>query len=112
MTEKKIVIIINSSPFNSLNNYEALRSCMSFFDHETTIILRKNGVYCSLNSVDNSATKPFIRNFDAMDINLYVDGQDIEERELQSEDLIPEVEKLQRSDVLKIIKNADVVLSF
>jgi len=104
MTEKKIVIIINSSPFNSLNNYEALRSCMSFFDHETTIIW--------LNSVDNSATKPFIRNFDAMDINLYVDGQDIEERELQSEDLIPEVEKLQRSDVLKIIKNADVVLSF
>ena len=43
MTEKKIVIIINSSPFNSLNNYEALRSCMSFFDHETTIIWRKNG---------------------------------------------------------------------
>lgn len=112
MTEKKVVIIINSSPFNSLNNYEALRTCLSFFDHETTVIWRKNGVYNSLNNVDNSSVKPFIRNFEVMDINLYVDSQDLVERKLQCEDLIPEVEKLERLDIMNIINNADVVLSF
>lgn len=112
MVEQNIVIIINSSPFNSLINYEALRTCMSFFDHEVTVIWRNNGVYNALNRVDNSATKPFIRNFDVMDINLYVDSQDLQERDLQGEDLISEVEKLARSDVIDAINNADLVLSF
>ena len=112
MAEYKIVIIINSSPLNTLNNYESLRTCMAFFDHEMKVIWRNNGVYNALNKVDNSSTKPFIRNFEVMDIELYVDGQDLEERGLQGEDLIPEVQKLGRSDVMKAINNADVVLSF
>ena len=112
MAEYKIVIIINSSPLNTLNNYESLRTCMAFFDHDITVIWRNNGVFNALSKVDNSSTKPFIRNFEVMDIKLYVDGQDLEERGLQGQDLIPEVQKLGRKDVIKAIKNADVVLSF
>jgi sulfur relay (sulfurtransferase) DsrF/TusC family protein len=112
VTENKLVILINSLPFSTLNNYEALRSCMTFFDHEVTVIWRNNGVYNALIKVDNTLTKPFIRNFDVMDINLYVDNKDLEERGLDDEELIPEVKRLKRNDVLKKITNSDIILSF
>ena len=112
MAENKVVILINSLPFSTLNNYEALRSCMTFFDHEVTVIWRNNGVYNALKKVDNSLTKPFIRNFDVMDINLYVDDKDLEERGLENEELIPEVKRIKRNNVLKKITNSDIILSF
>lgn len=112
MPKKKIVILATSSPFATLNNHEVLRMTLGLIDLKVSVIWRGDGVYNSVKGVDNRSTQPFIKLFLNLDVGLYVDRGDLEERGLDGAELISEVTALESSDVLDLVNEADVVLTF
>jgi len=112
VSEKNVVIMITSTPSATLNNYEALRTSIALIDQKISVLWRGEGVYNALNAADHNLTRPFIRLFEDLDIDLYVDKQDLVERGLEAAELMPEVKPLERTEVLDLICGADVALTF
>ena len=112
MSDKNVIIVITSTPSATLNNYEALRTSIALIDQKVSIIWREQGVYNALKAADHTLIRPFIRLFEDLDIDLCVDKHDLSERALDGAELIPEVKTLERTEVLGLICEADVVLTF
>jgi sulfur relay (sulfurtransferase) DsrF/TusC family protein len=109
---KNIAILISSSPFATLKNYEALRLAISLYDHKVSIIWRGDGVYFPIESTDKTKTQPFIRLTKDLDISLYVDGDDAKRRGIKEDDFISEVKVLGRLRCLEILSGSHHVISF
>jgi len=110
--EKKIAILISSSPFGTLNNYEALRSSIAFYDHSLQVIWVEDGVYFTLKSTDKTMTQSFLRLADDLGIKLLVVDEDLAERGLRDSQLMPEIQVIDKGEYFDVLSDADVVLSF
>jgi sulfur relay (sulfurtransferase) DsrF/TusC family protein len=112
MREKTIVFLISSSPFKSLNNYEALRSTISFIDHDVFIIWRSEGVFYALSSVDKTRTRNFLRLAKQLDFKLFVALEDLREKGLDDYEIEPTIKPIDDEGLLNTICSADVVFTF
>ena len=112
MDEKKVVLLISSSPFSTLNTYEALRSSISFIDHEVKIIWKGEGVHFPLKSVDKTMTKTFLRLANDMEIELYVSEKDLAEKGLEGKELEEDIKIMTRNDLIEALNDADIVMTF
>jgi sulfur relay (sulfurtransferase) DsrF/TusC family protein len=112
MNEKTIVFLISSSPFKTLNNYEALRSTISFIDHDVNIIWKSEGVFYTLNSVDKSKTRNFLRLAKQLEFKLFVALEDLREKGLEDCEIEPIITPIENEGLLNTICSADVVFTF
>jgi sulfur transfer complex TusBCD TusB component (DsrH family) len=112
MIEKNVTYLVSSSPFQTLNNYEALRSTIGLFNHEVSIIWIDDGVFFTLKTTNDDRTLPFLRLVQDMEINLYVFIDDLSIRNIDicsvNDIFIPINEKVFN----QIIKYSDVIMSF
>jgi len=112
MTEKKVLVIIKSQPFSNLNYYEALRTAVGLWEHVVKILWRSKGIYATIKEADHNITKKFFDEFFALDIELYVDQDEIEARGFTTEDLIDGIEPVDDNEILSIIEDVDASLVF
>lgn len=112
MQEKKVIFLISSSPFATLNNYEALRAAISFIDHTISIIWRGEGVNFTLKVVEKTMTKTFLRLAENLDLELYVSEEDLLEKSLDHMELENGIKRINRDDMINALKVADVVITF
>lgn len=112
MDEKKVVLMISSSPFSTLNTYEALRSSISFIDHEVKILWSGEGVHFTLKSVEKTMTKSFLRLANDMEIELYVSEKDLTEKGLAGKELEEDIKIMTRNDLIEALNDADIVMTF
>ena len=112
MGQKKVVLLISSSPFSTLNNYEALRSAIALYDHEVSIIWHEDGVYCTLRSVDNTRIQSFLRLTGDLDIKLFVSGADLKERGIDEAEVMLKVAVICKAGLIEALGKAQVVLNF
>lgn len=112
MLEKNVLIVISSSPFRSLNCYEALRASISIINHMVKIVWTQQGVYSALKSSKNKMTQPLVRLADDMDIELFVYEKDLEKRNLQDKELVANIAKISHEDFLRELLDSDIVMTF
>ena len=112
MSEKKIVFLISSSPFSTLNNYEALRASLSLFDHQVSIIWREDATHFTKKTVDKTRTKALLRLAEDMEIELYVVKEDLMERGIDETQLESQIKTIRDGDLVSLLKSADVVINF
>jgi sulfur relay (sulfurtransferase) DsrF/TusC family protein len=110
--EKKVVFLISSLPFGTLNNYEALRASISFINHNIAIIWKDEGVNFPLKSVDKTMTKTFFRLADDMGVDLYVSEEDLSKINLAHLELEDGIKKIGRDAMIDTIRDAEVVITF
>ena len=91
MSEKKIVFLVSSSPFSTLNNYEALRASLSLFDHQVSIIWREDATHFTKKTVDKTMTKALLRLAEDMEVELYIVKEDLIERGIDETQLEPQI---------------------
>ena len=108
----KIIFLIRSTPFQELNNYEAMRASIAFYDHEVTIAWMGDGVYYPLKTSDKSNTQSILRLFKDLNIRLIVDADELLQRGYSNKDIIPEVDPVPHSEVILTLAQADSVLRF
>lgn len=112
MSEKKIVFLVSSSPFSTLNNYEALRASLSLFDHQISIIWREDATHFTKKTVDKTMTKALLRLAEDMEIELYVVKEDLMERGIDETQLESKIKTIRDGDLVSLLKSADVVINF
>ena len=112
MSEKKIVFLVSSSPFSTLNNYEALRASLSLFDHQISIIWREDATYFTKKTVDKTMTKALLRLAEDMEIELYVVKEDLMERGIDETQLESQIKTIRDGDLVSLFNSADVVINF
>ena len=113
---KKIVIIIRSTPFNTLALSEAFRMGigMTLSDNKVNILLIGDGVWSVLSLSPHMIGRPnlfeSIELFSACGVRIVADGLSLEERNISEYE--SHVEKVSRDEVYKIISDSDTVISF
>jgi sulfur relay (sulfurtransferase) DsrF/TusC family protein len=110
--EKKVVFLISSPPFETLNNYEALRTSLALFNHQVTIIWKGNGVNYPLKTIHKIMTKNYLTLAKDMGITLFVVRKDLKDRELEDIEIEQEVELISNTELLDIIGAGDIVINF
>lgn len=112
MGEKRIVFLISSSPFSTLNTYEALRASISIFEHQVTVIWRGDATHYTGDSVEKTMCKPFLRLAEDMDIELYVFESDLGKHGLDESQLDSRIKPVNDDDFISILGSADYVMRF
>jgi sulfur relay (sulfurtransferase) DsrF/TusC family protein len=112
MPDKNVLIMVASPPFIDLNYYEALRTAVGLWEHVVKILWRENGVYSVLKTADHTITKKFFDEFVDLDIKLFVDDEELQNRGINSEDLIEGIKPIRKEEIISLIDSVDVSLVF
>ncbi len=109
---KKIVVIIRKPPHGTLYPAEGLRVAVAVSTSEATVVTLGDGVYTFLKETDKTLYQRHLDFLKDAEIPIIIDKESLEERGLKSENLIEQVTVKEREEVLKILAEADVTLTF
>ena len=113
---KNLLIIIRTTPFNTVSVPEALRMSigLTVHDNRVSILLIDDGVWNSLRVVPHTIGRPDINDsmelFSACGIRMFADETSLTERNITECD--GNIEKLSRQEALGLIAESDITLSF
>jgi len=115
---KKIVVLLRKSPHGSLFPAEGLRVAVAVSTMDTKVVVIGDGVYAFLKEADMTLYKrhldflsrPMLE--EAAPLMILIDKASLLERGLKEEDLIENVTVKDHGEILKIIGEADVTLTF
>ncbi|MEO0160934.1 MAG: DsrE family protein [candidate division WOR-3 bacterium] len=115
---KKIVILSTKPPYGSSINAEAFRAGLglAFSEMKVDLILIGDGVYSGIKkqSPEQLQMKPLsevYKNITEYRINLFIDKDSIEERNLKTDELVS-APLITRAQLKEKINTADVILTF
>jgi len=112
MAEKRLLIIIKSKPYTTLNSYEALRVAIGLWEHEVAILWMGDGVYNLLKDADHTMTTHFHSDFPDLDIETYVEEAAITTRSMGKEDLIQNMVYADEEKITDLLMEVEASLVF
>ena len=112
MENGKVIFLITCGPFETLHNYESLRTSIALFYHEVHIIWIENGVFSTLKNNDRTLVEPFLRHVDDLEVSLYVSESDLTEIGFNKEDVFEGIMPLNDASLIELISDAKTVISF
>ena len=113
---KDLLIIIRTTPFNTVSVPEALRMSigLTVHDNRVSILLIDDGVWNSLRVTPHTIGRPDINDsmelFSACGIRIFADDASLKERNIAECD--GNIEKLSRQEAIGLIVESDVLLNF
>jgi tRNA 2-thiouridine synthesizing protein C len=118
--EKKFIYINRRAPHGTVYALESLETVLigAAFDQDVSMLFIDDGVYQLKKdqNTDSIEFKNFSKAFRALEMydveKLFVEAESLQERGLSEDDLLVDVEIVQRSAVKDLIDQQDVVLSF
>ena len=112
MAEKNVIIIVKSSPYTTLNSYEALRVAIGLWEHTVKVLWTGDGIYNLLKNADHTRTSQFHADFPELDIETYADSITLGKRGIDSTDLIEGVQIANEKMVTELLLDAEATLVF
>ena len=118
--EKKFIDINRRAPHGTVYARESLETVLigAAFDQDVSMLFIDDGVYQLKKdqNTDSIEFKNFSKAFRALEMydveKLFVEAESLQERGLTADDLLVDVEIVQRGTVKDLIDQQDVVLSF
>ena len=113
---KDLLIIIRTTPFNTVSVPEALRMSigLTVHDNRVSILLIDDGVWNSLRVAPHTIGRPDINDslelFSACGIRIFADEASLKERNIAECD--GKIEKISRQEAIGLIVESDVLLNF
>ncbi|MCC6544549.1 MAG: DsrE family protein [Nitrospirae bacterium] len=113
---KNLLIIIGTTPFNTVSVPEALRMSigLTVHDNKVSILLMDDGVWNSLKVQPHTIGRPDINDsmelFSACGIRMFADEDSLKERDITGYN--SNIEKLTRQEAINLISESDVLLNF
>jgi sulfur relay (sulfurtransferase) DsrF/TusC family protein len=113
---KKVLVIVQDSPFNTLRSSEGFRMTMglSLSDNEVSLLLMGDGVFNLLplraEVIGQPSIQTYLEYFPKVRVQLYVEAEALAEREISS--LPPGTRLLPHREALGLISAAEVVIPF
>ena len=118
--EKKFIYINRRAPHGTIYALESLETVLigAAFDQDVSMLFIDDGVYQLKKdqSTDAIEVKNYAKAYRALEMydveKLFVEKESLQERGLTQEDLLVDVEMIDRASVSGLIDEQDVVLSF
>jgi sulfur relay (sulfurtransferase) DsrF/TusC family protein len=103
---------VKSKPYSQINYYEALRVAVGLWEHKVNIIWMNDGVYAVLKDADMSLTEKFFKEFEDLEINLYVEKKALKKRGFEKEDILLDTKVIDNKRISELISEAQASLVF
>jgi tRNA 2-thiouridine synthesizing protein C len=118
--EKKFIYINRRAPHGTIYALESLETVLigAAFDQDVSMLFIDDGVYQLKKdqSTDAIEVKNYAKAYRALEMydveKLFVEKESLQERGLSAEDLLVDVEVIDRASISGLIDEQDVVLSF
>ena len=113
-TERSVLVLIKSKPFGKIINFEGWRAAVGMFgmDHESTMLCIGDGVYSLLKNMNDMPVRMFKSVYKSFDGRICVSKRSLEERAINSDELIEEAEILDELGVANLLSENEIILSF
>ncbi len=116
----KILFVMRKAPHGSIFVYEGLEVMLIFaaYDQEVNAVFIDDGVLALKKGQDTEGIglKGFAQTFRVLEDygieHLWVDRESLEERGLTADDLVTDVEVLEKDEIVKIMKTQVAILPF
>ncbi len=112
--EKQILILINSRPFGTIINFEGWRASVGMFgmDHQPVMLFMGDGVYALLKNMHDLHIRMFKSTYLSFDGRICASKRSLEERNINPDELLEEVEVLDEVAIGKAFEENDLVITF
>lgn len=113
---KKVTVVLQKSPFNTLRNSEALRMSLglTLANNAISIIFTSDAVYNLLPAFPENINSPVfgrhIEMLNTLKCKLIAEKESLEERDVK--DIKYNIEIKERSEVFKFIKESNTVITY
>ncbi len=117
MDKKNIVVLIHHAPFAGNYCTEGLRAIVgtgqAIDGQSVKSVFLGDGVYFGLKDISrDDRVRKYTRIFIGMGMDVYLEDESLQKKSLSSEHLSPDFKIIPRAEILKLLKEADHVLSF
>ena len=111
--DKKIVIVLKRPPHGTLYPVEGLRMSVAVSgDFEPITLVLSDAVFAFIKDVDKTMYQPHIAFLKGIDLDIILDKQSLDERGLSTNDLIEEVSVKEHDEILKILADCSLAITF
>lgn len=113
---KKILVIVDQTPFNTIRASEAFRMCMGLTvsDNEISLLLINDGAYNLMplhaEKIGRPAIDEYVDHFEKVNLHYFVDADSLLERDISPNNT--QAKQLPHVETLQLINDADVVIPF
>jgi sulfur relay (sulfurtransferase) DsrF/TusC family protein len=113
-TERSVLVLIKSKPYGKIINFEGWRAAVGMFgmDHESIMLCIGDGVYSLLRNMDDMPIRMFKSVFRSFDGQICVSKRSLEERKINPDEIIDDIEIMDEDGVLKLFNENEIILSF
>ncbi|HHT9125055.1 MAG TPA: DsrE family protein [Candidatus Brocadiia bacterium] len=116
MAQKNVLITINHAPYGNIYYTEGLRAAVGITsgidENKVTLVYMGDGAYFALKGVDRKDTSKYIGTLEKQGCKLMVERESLLERGIAEKEAAQDVKVIPRSDVLKLIQEADQTIGF
>jgi sulfur relay (sulfurtransferase) DsrF/TusC family protein len=113
---KKVTVVLQKSPFNTLRNSEALRMSLglTLAENAVRVVFVRNAVYCLLPAMPEKIKSPVfgrhIEMLQTLKCRLVAEKESLEERGIK--DVKYNTEVMDRKEISRFIKESDSVITY
>ncbi len=115
---KKVLIIVNSSPFGTIFPVEALRAGIAFagMDLDTSLVFSSDGVFSLLKKqnpdiIGAKGIKEGLFNAEEFGLKIFVSRDSLNEKKVLENEIAP-VKSLSAKEIKNLARSAEVIINF
>jgi len=111
--EKNVIIILKQPPHGTLYPVEGLRMSVAVSgDFEPITLVINDAVFAFIKDVDKTMYQPHMDLLKSIDLDIIIDKKSLDDRALSTDDLIEDVSVKEHDEVLKILADCDLAITF
>ncbi len=111
--EKNVIIILKQPPHGTLYPVEGLRMSVAVSgDFEPITLVINDAVFAFIKDVDKTMYQPHMDFLKSIDLDIIIDKKSLDDRALSTDDLIEDVSVKEHDEVLKILADCDLAITF
>ena len=116
MAQKHVLVTFNHLPYGSIYYSEGLRAAVGVTsgidEHTVDLLYLGDGVHFALKDVDRADSLRYLTTLAKQGVKLRVEREALQARGISEADLADDVEVIDRSQALDLIRRADLTMDF
>jgi len=116
VAQRHVLVTFNHAPYGSIYYTEGLRAAVGVTsgidEHTVDVLYLGDGVHFALKDVDRSDSARYLATLSAQGVNLRVEREALQARNISESDLADDVEVIGRDQVLELVRRADLTIDF
>ncbi|MDE3073991.1 MAG: DsrE family protein [Chloroflexota bacterium] len=116
MPQRHVLLTFNHLPYGSIYYTEGLRAAVGVTsgidEHTVDLLYLGDGVHFAVKDLDRADSAKYLATLSKQGVKLKVDREALRARGLSEADVAQDVEVIDRTDALELVRRADMTIDF